>query len=103
MIKIVSKSFRVKFKAETLAVMRGQDLVHDTSNHWFILHLILSVSISKGSFKATLQGTFKTPGKKHLCINQSQKLFPHPGEESLTDQKPSSFAAVWRQGISGVT
>lgn len=92
----------MKFKAETL-VMREQDLVHGMSNQWFILHLALSVSASKGSFKATLEWNFKTPGKEHLCVNQSQKLLPHPGEESLSDQKPSSFAVVWRQGNCGVT
>lgn len=53
----------MKFKAETLAVIREQDMVRGMSNQWFILHLALSVPVSKGLFKATLQGTFKTPGK----------------------------------------
>lgn len=71
----------MKFKAETLAVIRKQDLVHGMSNQLFILHLVLSVSVSKGSFKATLQGTFKTPRKKTPMCESEPETIPHPGED----------------------
>lgn len=93
MIKIISGVSGRNLKLKTLAVISEQDMVRGMSNQWFILHLALSVPASKGLCKATLQGTSKTPGKKHLCVNRSQKLFPHPKEESLTDQKPSIFCS----------
>lgn len=90
------RSFRMKFKAETLAVEREQDLVRGMSNQWFILHLECTSQqrIVQRNFARNFQDPRK---KKHLCVNQSQKLFLHPGEESLTDQKLSSFAVVWSE------